>query len=156
MIYHEVCSDIYAKIVNFRSKLTGCMYHYILAKVVVSSAIHVLVTCVEKRSIFFEVYFSSISVHSSGLLESLCYSLYDTLRPVIIHINHLETLADLCSIFKVGGACVSGEVCMLWWEWVELLARMMGLLERVEGLLVGVSRCACQTVGVLVMSYSSE
>ena len=121
---------------------------------VVSNAI--LVTCVEKRglaSIFFEVYFSSISVHSSGLLESLCYSLYDTLRPVIIHINHLETLADLCSIFKVGGACVSGKVC--WWEWVELLARMMGLLERVEGLLVGVSRCACQTVGVLVVSCSS-
>ena len=120
---------------------------------VVSSAI--LVNCVEKRglaSIFFEVYFSSISVHSSGLLESLCYSLYDTLRPVIIHINHLETLADLCSIFKVGGACVSGEVCC--WEWVELLARIMGLLERVEGLLVGVSRCACQTVGVLVVSCS--
>jgi len=38
---------------------------------------------------------------------------------------------------------------------VELLARMMGLLERVEGLLVGVSRCACQTVGVLVVSCSS-
>ena len=120
---------------------------------VVSSAIHVLVTCVKKRglaSIFFEVYFSSIP---SGLLESLCYSLYDTLRPVIIHINHLETLADLCSIFKVGGACVSGEVC--WWKWVELLARIMGLLERVEGRLVGVSRCACQTVGVLVVSCSS-
>jgi len=99
--------------------------------VVVSSAI--LVTCVAKSglaSIFFGVYFSSISIHSSGLLESLCYSLYDTLRPVIIHINHLETLADLCSIFKVGG-CVSGEVC--WWEWVELLARIMGLLERVDG-----------------------
>ncbi len=37
----------------------------------------------------------------SGLLESLCYSLYDVLRPVIIHINHLETLAEICSILKV-------------------------------------------------------
>ena len=42
----------------------------------------------------------------SGLLESLCYSLYDTLRPVIIHTNHLETLADLCIIFKVLFLCV--------------------------------------------------
>ena len=38
---------------------------------------------------------------NSGLLESLCYTLYDALRPVIIHTNHLETLADLCTIFKV-------------------------------------------------------
>ena len=87
----------------------------------------------------FEVYLSSISVHSSGLLESLCYSLYDTLRPVIIHINHLEALADLCSIFKVGGACVSGKVC--WWEWVELLARIMGLLKRVEVKLFSCNGC---------------
>ena len=36
-----------------------------------------------------------------GLLESLCYTLYDVLRPIVIHVNHLETLADLCGIFKV-------------------------------------------------------
>ena len=27
--------------------------------------------------------------------------MYDTLRPVIIHINHLETLTDLCAVLKV-------------------------------------------------------
>ena len=37
----------------------------------------------------------------SGLLEMMCYSLYDALRPVVIHINHLETLADMCSILQV-------------------------------------------------------
>jgi hypothetical protein len=37
----------------------------------------------------------------SQTLESLCTSLYDALRPLIIHINHLETLAELCSILKV-------------------------------------------------------
>ena len=35
------------------------------------------------------------------MLEGLCISLYDVLRPLIIHINHLETLAELCSILKI-------------------------------------------------------
>lgn len=34
-------------------------------------------------------------------LEGLCTSLYDVLRPAIIHINHLETLAEICSILRV-------------------------------------------------------
>ncbi|TMS06126.1 Conserved oligomeric Golgi complex subunit 3 [Larimichthys crocea] len=34
------------------------------------------------------------------LLEKLCLSLYDVLRPLIIHIIHLETLSELCSILK--------------------------------------------------------
>lgn len=36
----------------------------------------------------------------SELLENLCLSLYDVLRPLIIHIIHLETLSELCSILK--------------------------------------------------------
>ena len=35
------------------------------------------------------------------MLEHLCMSLYDVFRPFIIHVNHLETLAELCSILKV-------------------------------------------------------
>ncbi|XP_067948240.1 conserved oligomeric Golgi complex subunit 3-like [Watersipora subatra] len=34
-------------------------------------------------------------------LERLCNYLYDAFRPLIIHINHMETLAELCSILKV-------------------------------------------------------
>lgn len=34
------------------------------------------------------------------MLEKLCVSLYDVLRPLIIHIIHLETLSELCSILK--------------------------------------------------------
>lgn len=37
----------------------------------------------------------------SAYLEGLCTILYDTLRPFIIHINHLETLAEVCSILRV-------------------------------------------------------
>lgn len=35
------------------------------------------------------------------MLERLCNNLYDVFRPLIIHVNHLETLAELCSIMKV-------------------------------------------------------
>ena len=34
-------------------------------------------------------------------MEGLCTILYDTLRPYIIRIDHLETLAEICSILKV-------------------------------------------------------
>ena len=33
-------------------------------------------------------------------MEGLCNILYDTLRPFLIHINHLETLAEICSILR--------------------------------------------------------
>lgn len=37
----------------------------------------------------------------SVYLEGLCTILYDTMRPFIIHINHLETLAEICSILRI-------------------------------------------------------
>nr|KAG5697557.1 hypothetical protein BaRGS_019778 [Batillaria attramentaria] len=36
-----------------------------------------------------------------AMLERLCTHLYDVLRPLIIHIQHLETLAELCGILKI-------------------------------------------------------
>lgn len=39
--------------------------------------------------------------HFSAYLEGICTILYDTLRPCIIHINHLETLAEICSILRI-------------------------------------------------------
>ena len=35
-----------------------------------------------------------------NFLEELCLILYDRLRPIIIHVIHIETLAELCSILK--------------------------------------------------------
>ena len=43
----------------------------------------------------------------SSMLESLCNNLYDVLRPLIIHVNHLETLAELCGIMKVGKTSIT-------------------------------------------------
>jgi len=45
-------------------------------------------------------------------LEQLCLILYDNLRPLIIHVTHLETLAELTSIIRnevVGQHCVQHE-----------------------------------------------
>lgn len=51
---------------------------------------YVNVTLYLTLKLFFRVY-----------LEGLCTILYDTMRPFIIHINHLETLAEICSILRI-------------------------------------------------------
>ncbi len=33
-------------------------------------------------------------------LEGLCQILYDTLRPLVIHLHHLETLSELTGILR--------------------------------------------------------
>ncbi|XP_053613207.1 conserved oligomeric Golgi complex subunit 3 [Plodia interpunctella] len=46
-------------------------------------------------------FFSNPSPALDEYLQSLCVGLYETLRPHIIHINHLETLAELCVILRL-------------------------------------------------------
>lgn len=56
--------------------------------------------CEDEHQLFFH-FFSKPTPLLDQTLESLCTNLYDVLRPLIIHVNHLETLAELCSILKV-------------------------------------------------------
>ncbi|XP_033638194.1 conserved oligomeric Golgi complex subunit 3-like isoform X2 [Asterias rubens] len=56
--------------------------------------------CEDEYQLFFH-FFSRQTDKLDAMLEGLCMSLYDVLRPLIIHINHLETLAELCSILKI-------------------------------------------------------
>ncbi|KAK2152577.1 hypothetical protein LSH36_325g04065 [Paralvinella palmiformis] len=56
--------------------------------------------CEDEHQLFFN-FFSKPTSLLDSTLEALCTSLYDVLRPLIIHINHLETLAELCSILKI-------------------------------------------------------
>ncbi|XP_065889132.1 conserved oligomeric Golgi complex subunit 3-like [Dysidea avara] len=55
--------------------------------------------CQSEHQLYYH-FFTLPSSELNGLLESLCFSLYDVLRPIIIKINHLETLAELCSILN--------------------------------------------------------
>ncbi|EFN81917.1 conserved oligomeric Golgi complex subunit 3 [Harpegnathos saltator] len=55
---------------------------------------------IDEHRLFYE-FFSKQSSGLTAYLESLCTSLYDALRPFIIHINHLETLAEICCILRI-------------------------------------------------------
>lgn len=57
-------------------------------------------TSIDEHKLFYE-FFSKQSSGLTAYLESLCTSLYDALRPFIIHINHLETLAEICCILRI-------------------------------------------------------
>ncbi|XP_052216084.1 conserved oligomeric Golgi complex subunit 3-like isoform X2 [Dreissena polymorpha] len=46
-------------------------------------------------------FFSKPTTQLDEMLERLCSCLYDVFRPLIIHINHLETLSELCSILTI-------------------------------------------------------
>ncbi|XP_034666687.1 conserved oligomeric Golgi complex subunit 3 [Drosophila subobscura] len=56
--------------------------------------------CQDEQRLFYQ-FFSTGAQHLTVYLDGLCTILYDTLRPFIIHINHLETLAEICSILRI-------------------------------------------------------
>ncbi|CAH2236217.1 jg22028 [Pararge aegeria aegeria] len=55
----------------------------------------------DKHCSLYTHFFTDTSPALEEYLQSLCNGLYETLRPYIIHINHLETLAELCVILRV-------------------------------------------------------
>lgn len=65
-----------------------------------SSCTFLVHICQDEHRLFYQ-FFSIQSVQLTSYMEGLCTILYDTIRPLIIHINHLETLAEICSILRV-------------------------------------------------------
>uniref|UniRef100_A0A6A7G0E7 Conserved oligomeric Golgi complex subunit 3 n=3 Tax=Hirondellea gigas TaxID=1518452 RepID=A0A6A7G0E7_9CRUS len=57
--------------------------------------------CEDEHSLYSQ-FFSLPSPDLDDFLDELCTALYDGLRPLIIHIDHLETLSELCSILRRG------------------------------------------------------
>ncbi|XP_066438087.1 conserved oligomeric Golgi complex subunit 3 isoform X3 [Eleutherodactylus coqui] len=56
--------------------------------------------CQDEHQLYNE-FFTKPTPKLDELLEKLCLSLYDVLRPLIIHVVHLETLSELCGILKI-------------------------------------------------------
>ncbi|CAG7838121.1 unnamed protein product [Allacma fusca] len=63
-----------------------------------SFCIHI---CQDEFRLYGDFFNPSYTVHFDEFMERLCTPLYDTLRPLIIKIQHLETLAELCTILRV-------------------------------------------------------
>ncbi|KAK7079194.1 Golgi transport complex subunit 3 [Halocaridina rubra] len=57
--------------------------------------------CEDEHTLFYQ-FFTSGTPELDTFLLGLCTGLYDVLRPLIIHIDHLETLSELCSILRRG------------------------------------------------------
>ncbi|XP_050555141.1 conserved oligomeric Golgi complex subunit 3 isoform X2 [Spodoptera frugiperda] len=56
--------------------------------------------CRDECALYYH-FFTNPSPALDEYLQSLCTGLYESLRSQIIHINHLETLAELCVILRV-------------------------------------------------------
>lgn len=65
-----------------------------------SSCTFLVHVCQDEHRLFYN-FFSIQSAQLTSYMEGLCTILYDTIRPFIIHINHTETLAEICSILRV-------------------------------------------------------
>lgn len=70
--------------------------HCALIRTSSSFLVHV---CQDEHRLYYQ-FFAVLNSQLTSYLEGLCVILYDLLRPFIIHINHLETLAEICSILK--------------------------------------------------------
>ncbi|XP_026278796.2 conserved oligomeric Golgi complex subunit 3 [Frankliniella occidentalis] len=92
LLWSSVCSAV--RELSQRHKGDHCT-------MVRSGCAFLLHICQDEHRLFAEFFRTQVQAQLTDYLEGLCTSLYDVLRPAIIHINHLETLAEICSILRV-------------------------------------------------------
>ncbi|KAL0851495.1 hypothetical protein ABMA28_007287 [Loxostege sticticalis] len=109
--YASLLSDIKREYASRRARVAGAPTaaalaaaaarhtrdHCTLARAACSLLAH---ACRDECALYSHL-FARVSPELEEYLQSLCNGLYETLRPHIIHINHLETLAELCVILRV-------------------------------------------------------
>nr|CAG4643782.1 EOG090X02EM [Lepidurus arcticus] len=65
-----------------------------------ASCAFLLHVCQDEAQLYNQ-FFDQASSKFEEFLDGLCSVMYDNLRPSIIHMNHMETLAELCTILRV-------------------------------------------------------
>ncbi|CAF0746344.1 unnamed protein product [Brachionus calyciflorus] len=89
---------IYQSVVNAINELVS-KYQRDTSSLVRSSCSFMIHLCNDETQLY-KNFFNKTSIFFEQFLEELCLVLYDRLRPIIIHVVHIETLAELCSILK--------------------------------------------------------
>ncbi|RNA36024.1 Conserved oligomeric Golgi complex subunit [Brachionus plicatilis] len=89
---------IYQSVANAIDELVH-KYQRDTSSLVRSSCSFIIHLCNDETQLY-KNFFNRTSVLFEQFLEELCLILYDRLRPIIIHVVHIETLAELCSILK--------------------------------------------------------
>ena len=119
--YSGLLSDIQSNYFSQRLSMLGASVRGAVGKLVTvhtrdhtgllrAGCAFLLHVCDDEHQLYQQIF--SIELEDDLLadyLETLCLILYDNLRPLIIHITHLETLAELTSILRnevVGQHCV--------------------------------------------------
>ncbi|KAJ2940633.1 hypothetical protein O0L34_g14741 [Tuta absoluta] len=109
--YASLLSDIQREYASRRARVAGAPTAAALASAankhlrdhctLLRTSCSLLAHACRDESALYAHFYSQNSPALEEYLQSLCNGLYETLRPHIIHINHLETLAELCVILRV-------------------------------------------------------
>ncbi|KAG7171455.1 conserved oligomeric Golgi complex subunit 3-like [Homarus americanus] len=110
--YTTLLSDCHQCYFSQRQRLMGpCVndavaqlsqkYERDYCKLVRSGCAFLIHVCEDEHTLFHQ-FFTAGTPDLDGFLQGLCTGLYDVLRPHIIHVDHLETLSELCNILRRG------------------------------------------------------
>ncbi|XP_050530557.1 conserved oligomeric Golgi complex subunit 3 [Daktulosphaira vitifoliae] len=65
------------------------------------SACKILIQLTHDENRLYQCFFTIKSSVFREYLETVCMNMYDTLRPLVIHMKHFETLVELCTILRI-------------------------------------------------------
>lgn len=98
-LYFSQRASVMSSGVEFALKNLTSSYNGDHCALIRSACAFLVHICQDEHRLFYQ-FFSTPTDQLTKYLEGLSTILYDLIRPYIIHINHLETLAEICQILK--------------------------------------------------------
>lgn len=109
-VYSQYLDDCHQCYFEIRESLIGSVLTLAMEEMINSSGrnfcslvrssanlyIHI---CRDEYQLYFQ-FFSQTNTSLNSFLDRLCMSLYDKLRPIVIHLEHLESLSEICALIK--------------------------------------------------------